>query len=681
MSEQFKQDQGSQNPEVGDDPLAELARIVAGEPELNSSSPEQQFPAEQPQLPDASSIEMALEEQLMAEFTMDDAAAFDVEAPAFVEDINASIEQITAEEIPTEVIQPKPEFEAPVLQESSVVESYQPHVPPTEPVVNPEVGFQDGLISALELEIVGQPEPEAPAEVAQVQEVAETHVEVATEESVSQVEDNAASMQETLEQELAAQMEPMQTSFEEPIVTEPVVEPQVASIEDDLGAAFANEFEQMAEEQAQPVAQESVKEAPVAEAPIEFQPEVAQAQLAPNQADIEMDFEAAFAQELESVEVPETQGWSETETAEAGAAFTAAVATDAAPQAAVHSEANLDSMEHDPGHVGSVDEITAVEASAAVANDNGGGKKYAVAALVIALFAGAIAAGYGFLGDENTTVASGTPKIIKADADPVKVKPKDPGGLVPENQDNASYGDLGGENNVAVSQETLTSQTEEPIILNTGNTSEPVKTDDRLTASDDDGGATPTASSSSVLPKVVQTVTVKPDGTIIRKPSLPQPVETALNSVTIGDAANVAVKPVETQVIKKPNAIDGAKTTGDITIPSASPLPKPVIKPKPAPVKKVAAAPKPKVEAPAPVRKSEWVVQVSSQTTPEAAQTSFSNMRNRFSALQGRAMAIQRANVNGTTYYRVRVQTASRSDANQLCSSLAAAGGNCFVTK
>ena len=327
-----------------------------------------------------------------------------------------------------------------------------------------------------------------------------------------------------------------------------------------------------------------------------------------------------------------------------------------------------------------MDDISAVESGPVVANDNGGGKKYAVAALVIALFAGAIAAGYGFLGGDNATVASGTPEIIKADTNPVKVKPDDPGGLVPENQDNASYGDLGGENNVAVSQETLTSQTEEPIILNTGNTSEPVKSDDRLTASEDTG-ATPNAASSSVLPKVVQTVTVKPDGTIITKPSVPKPVETALNTVTIGDTANVAVNPVETQVITKPDAIDGAKTTGDITIPSASPLPKPVVKAQPAPAKKVAAAPKPKPVAPAPVRKSEWVVQVSSQTTPEAAQASFANMRNKFSALQGRAMAIQRANVNGTTYYRVRVQTASRADANQLCSRLAAAGGSCFVTR
>lgn len=673
MSEQFKQDHNSQSPEIEDDPLAELARIVAGEPELNTPVAEQAQPPQQT-LPEASSMEAALEEQLLAEFSMENEPEIQMEAPAFAEEINASIEQIALEEAPAPEIPAEPSFEPTVVQEAAAVQDYQPEVPTD---VTAEAGFQDGLISALEQEIVDQPEPDMVVEPSQIEETPEVQLEEVAQTAVPQVEDAADSMQETLEQELAAQMEPMQTSFEEPAAIEPVVEPQVASIEDDLGAAFANEFEQMTGQQEIPVAQEAVVAEIAVEEPVLDAPQPA---AIPVQADLEMDFEAAFAQELEGVGVPETQGWTETETAEAGAAFTAAVAGDAVSQEAIQNNANLDSMEYDPGHVGSVDDITAVEASAAAANDNGGGKKYAVAALVIALFAGAIAAGYGFLGGENSTVASGTPEIIKADAGPVKVKPKDPGGVVPENQDNASYGDLGGENNIAVSQQTLNSQTEEPIILNTGNTSDPIKSDDRLTASEDTG-ATPSVASSSVQPKVVQTVTVKPDGTIITKPSVPKPVETALNTVTIGDTANVVVKPVETQVITKPNAIDGAKTTGDITVPSASPLPKPVVKPKPAPVKKVAAAPKPKPAAPAPVRKSEWVVQVSSQTTPEAAQSSFANMRNRFSALQGRAMAIQRANVNGTTYYRVRVQTASRADANQLCSRLAAAGGSCFVTR
>ncbi|MEO1142863.1 MAG: SPOR domain-containing protein, partial [Pseudomonadota bacterium] len=231
--------------------------------------------------------------------------------------------------------------------------------------------------------------------------------------------------------------------------------------------------------------------------------------------------------------------------------------------------------------------------------------------------------------------------------------------------------------------------------------------------------------STVVAPRVVQTLTVKPDGTILQTPSQPvatpnqsldlasqnptlkqaseilttpnpvqtqpitpsaqQPETTAVNQnnsdsalETSSQANNApAIQPSDNTATEEPTqlaAIDGAVSTGETGIPTASPLPKPkpkpVAKPKPAPATNTAA-----------VAKSEWVVQVSSQTTPEAAQSSFVNMRNRFSALQGRAMSIQRANVNGTTYYRVRVQTASRNDANQLCANLKSAGGSCFVTR
>ena len=669
MSEQYKQEANSQVQEVEDDPLAELARVVAGEPELNSLP--QASSAEEADVVDVS-VEAALEEQLMNEFPSDDELVTQVEVPAFIDDINSSIEQIANEELANEEIQTEQFIPEPVVEEPVQAEAL-----PQTAITDTELGFQDGLINALEMEIGSGPEPIVESEtlIAESPELpVETKPAYTVASATSEVELHASNMQETLEQELAGQFESTAPAIEE---TVPIADKPVSSIEDDLGDAFTNEYQQIAAQQPKSIEEPylaSVNETYVkepAQLPVEGDP------------NLEMDFEAAFAKELEGVDVPETQGWAKTETADANAAFTAAVRPEAAASQQGHTELNLSEMQHDPGHVGSIDDITAVDAGVIVANNNGGGKKYAVAALVIALFAGVIAAGYGFLGGENSTIASsGTPEIIKADADPVKVKPKDPGGIVPENQDNASYGDLGGQNSAQVSQETLNSQTEEPLILNTGNSEAP-KSDDRLSSSEDTG-ATPNANASSVLPKVVQTVVVKPDGTIITKPAIPKvetpkPVETALNTVTIGDAANVEVKPVTTQVIKKPEAIDGAKTTGDVSVPVASPLPKPVIKP--APVKKVAAAPKPKKAAPPPTRKSEWVVQVSSQRTPEAAQSSFSNMRNRFAALQGRAMSIQRANVNGTTYYRVRVQTASRADANQLCSSLASAGGSCFVTR
>ncbi len=687
MSEQINQSIGSQVSEVEEDPLAELARIVAGEPELNTPAPEPE-PLEEPSVslsapvvadveastdhtpvselveevaesinPTDASVEAALEEQLLAEFSNQesiDAVIDEVETPAFVDDINSSIEEINAEkqDIETEVeaVATAPAFEEPV----------QEPVPEVAEAVDSEVGFQDGLISALEMEIVGEPAVEAVQAIEPVTETVEQSEEAieAVVDTVDDVDTNIASMQEALEQELAA-------GVETPALIEKAA---VASIEDDLGAAFASEFEQMevTEAVAKPVVSENV----------------AQEAVVSGDPDLEMDFEAAFSQELKEVSVEEPQGWVANETVESNAAFVAA----ASPNVPMSETINL---ENDPGHVGSLDEIAAIEGEKAAANDNGGGLKLAVAAFVIALFAGGIAAGYGFLGGETSTITTGTPTIIKADVDPVKVKPKDPGGVVPENQDNASYSDLGGENTAKVSQQTLNSQTEEPLVLNTGNVVDLTKTDDRLTASED-VGATPNAGETSVEPKVVQTVVVKPDGTIITKPAAPKPIETASNIVTINEAPIVDVQPVSTQAIAGASGIDGALSTGDIKVPSVSPLPKPavqpraVVKPKPAPaapVRKVAAAPKPKKATPAPVRKSEWVVQVSSQRSPEAAQASFVDMRNKFTALRGRAMSIQRASVNGATYYRVRVQTASKSDANRLCSSLSSAGGACFVTR
>lgn len=683
MSEQFKQDSGSNNNELDDDPLAELARIVSGEPESDYTPQLEPDVSQAESASMESDVEAALEEQLMREFTPDA-----IEPPAFVDEINASVEEIASEQPQT--------LDAQVDYEQSLQDPIGEAQTETVEQATPEVAFQDDLISALESELTGSSpqepqqiveEPEVSVELEQPDEVyAQTEPEVSVEPEVSQEIDpveafelETSNIQEALEQEMSAQFELDQ---EEIKVTEPVEQAGVsASLDADLGAEFANQFQQM-NEQAPSV---EAYEAPVdvqTDVDVDVQPV---AELADNAAvealsvdDLEADFEAAFAQELEVVTPPASQGWQDNDVTASNEDFAVSAAPYMPKEDLPDMEPVLETVEYDPGHVGSVDDISHVDEQLVAANENGGGKKYAVAALVLALFAGAIAAGYGFLGSDNTTVASGTPEIIKAETDPVKVKPENPGGIVPENQNNASYVDLGGTNTAEVSQDILNSQTEEPLVLNTGPSADEAKSDDRLVPSED-AGSTPNSTASSVLPKVVQTLVVKPDGTILQQPATPKPVETVAN--TIANAADVATNQVATQVIKKPEPIDGAQATGNLQIPTASPLPKPVVQPKPEPARQVAAAPNP-APAPAPAtRKSEWVVQVSSQRSAEAAQQSFNTMRNRFSALQGRAMSIQRANVNGETYFRVRVQTSSRADAGQLCSNIAAAGGSCFVTR
>ena len=83
------------------------------------------------------------------------------------------------------------------------------------------------------------------------------------------------------------------------------------------------------------------------------------------------------------------------------------------------------------------------------------------------------------------------------------------------------------------------------------------------------------------------------------------------------------------------------------------------------------------------VTSSEWKIQVSSQRSREAAESSFSNIKQRFSSVLGnRTAAIERADIEGKgTFYRVKVLAQSKDDATNVCNRLKGAGGSCFVTR
>ena len=726
MSEKF-------NPEVDqaidqnveDDPLAELARIVAGEPEPSHEvvAPDLDEPAtetfEASSEPAMSDIDMeaalaaALNETSPG--TEDMRGSIDQEPEISArEEISRAVDQVINEE-PIEYGEPDP------VSEASAQQSLAP-----EPAA--AMSFEDDLITALESELVpSQPEvqPEPVPLVEEFLEIQEPVQELANNDAASTPEfaslENAlaAELQEELAPEPTEDVEfnaPIEESFApEPVLEVPVLENELApeqpvaaeepvALNEDLGAAFANEFEQMLSE-GNPNAGESselsVDASQTVEAfadnlvaPAEPQPVVEE----PRSLD-DLDFGSAFADELGIDKVEEVSGWETGGTEAAQADFSDALQ----PQTGISPVGY-----HDPGHSGEIPEVpneAIIQAEATPEQGSGGSSpKYALAALIIAIFAGVIFAGYGFLGGEGAGV-DGEPALIKADTDPIKEKPEDPGGRIVANQDKASYERVEGNDGDTLQQESLISKTEEPAeIVSTGvndgtvaETNLAPKTDDRLEGSQEETQQNGTTLSGEVTPRVVQTVTVKPDGTIVTTtPSVPKIAETvasnttelASNAVTsvseattnLTDTLRIEPKPVATEVITKPEPIDGARTTGDTAIPVASPLPKPVVKQTPKPVQTAAVKPA-QPAASAAVRRSEWVVQVSSQRTPEAAQSSFTNLRNRFGVLQGRPMSVQRATVNGSTFYRVRVQTSSKSDANQLCNSLKSAGGSCFVTR
>ncbi len=349
------------------------------------------------------------------------------------------------------------------------------------------------------------------------------------------------------------------------------------------------------------------------------------------------------------------------------------------------------------------------------------GFKLAVGALSLALVVGLGVVAWGAYSGVSGT-STGEPAIIKADNEPIKVKPEEPGGKVIENQDNQVYSKVAGTQAEEKVQDELISSREQ--------VSEDAKATNRLAPRDE---PEPQQATLGISPKKVRTLTVKPDGTIIQaEPEAPAAAEQVAALVPAAPAEPLTRElaldaPASEPVVEPSNeatseettalaSIDGASSTGAVGIPTPSPLPaaepvaaevvevatpKPVEKAAPTPVASEPAAtaatdpnaptqianlnsaPASTAAATPTVSSSEWKVQVSSQRSRDAAEASFNNIQNRFgSLLSGRSANIERADVDGKgTFYRVKILADSKSSATELCTRLKSAGGSCFVTR
>lgn len=78
-----------------------------------------------------------------------------------------------------------------------------------------------------------------------------------------------------------------------------------------------------------------------------------------------------------------------------------------------------------------------------------------------------------------------------------------------------------------------------------------------------------------------------------------------------------------------------------------------------------------------------YIVQVTSQRSASAASDAFAGLQRRYPGVLGnRNAVIVSADLGDRgVYYRARIPTNSREDANRLCESLTAAGGECFVRR
>ena len=160
--------------------------------------------------------------------------------------------------------------------------------------------------------------------------------------------------------------------------------------------------------------------------------------------------------------------------------------------------------------------------------DNGSrGPVVAIAVLALALLAGVGAFGWSMLSGDETS-ADGGPRIIRADTDPVKVLPENPGGVTVPNQDKAVYDRVAGGAGSSSGQPALVDSSEEPVDV-VQRTLDPEvlplegrsdfndKSEDRLSADGNDAETAASGTAPVVSARKVRTMIVRPDGSIVAR--------------------------------------------------------------------------------------------------------------------------------------------------------------------
>lgn len=317
--------------------------------------------------------------------------------------------------------------------------------------------------------------------------------------------------------------------------------------------------------------------------------------------------------------------------------------------------------------------------------------------------------GLGVFGASMFGGGSDSPAIVRADPDPMKVRPENPGGTTVPNQDNEVYQRVSGAGAEATpQQEQLITSAEEPVdvVARTITPQEPVnplvpgvedegtdagqvKSEDRIEQAPQGTSPVEAEETAVVTPRRVRTMVVRPDGTmvpreeIVAAPTAPVETAPAEQPVTAGEATALApmgetaqpTDELDGPVVDMPQTVSVVPTQRSRALQSAAATPQPVVAQQPT------AAP---VAAPtAASAASEWSMQIASQPTAEGAQASYQDLARRYgSVLEGRGVSIVRADIDGRgTYYRVRIPASNRDEAIQLCTRYKAVGGSCFVSR
>ncbi len=243
-------------------------------------------------------------------------------------------------------------------------------------------------------------------------------------------------------------------------------------------------------------------------------------------------------------------------------------------------------------------------------------------------------------GSDTTQSAAGQPPVIKAGSTPVKTAGPTPGAPGADGQ-KLIYDRVGG---AQPGTERVVPREEQPVDVNAAAAAAAAA----QPASQSAPGATE--------PKKVKTLTVRADGSVVTPTAVP-----AAQPARPSGVAPVAYAPNQNPVPVTPPAPSPVATT-------------------PATGATAAVTPPPT----APAANGAYVVQVSSQKSESDALGSWKVLQSRFPQLLGSYKAtVKKADLGDRgIYYRAQVGPFStREQANDLCNSLRAQGGDCLVQK
>lgn len=289
------------------------------------------------------------------------------------------------------------------------------------------------------------------------------------------------------------------------------------------------------------------------------------------------------------------------------------------------------------------------------------------------------------------TSASTPPPVIKAETAPSKVVSAGQGS---EPQSNKLIYDRVGDRSGG---ERVVSREEQPVDMKDSKPPPRVVFPGMGAASSgssQDAAPAPLPASSSSLasaePKKIRTIVIKPDQPVISDPTanprLAPPARSASAPPAIADSGQSAPAPAPRAAATRTAPAAAASNAPLSLSPDATPSTPaaPAMRTAAAPPRVAATPPTATTASAAPVAAGSYAVQLSSQRSEGEAQASFQALQGKYpNLLGGRQPMIRRADLGSKgTYYRAMVGPFATADqANELCSSLKTAGGQCIVQK